>query len=313
MKKIIIIFIIVLFFCSSIIFATQYGDDSKKKIPSSCCSNRSIIKGKDMVQHEGWIYYSNQEKGGIYRQSIDGLRLEKLNDAKSDYINIVGNSIYFRQVREHAVCKMSLDGSNKIILYEGVISDLMYLEDGLYFIEPTLEGSCLYRLDKEKKKIKIINENIENVMVLEDWIYYSVIGERSINRFSRKKLKKEVLYHGSDLFTVGINEIYFYEQERNNLCKMNLDGSKISIIKKSTPIRMLDVINKSIFYSDGKNIYCIQDGVRERTMLDVDCPIIDFSISNNGLLYSYVEKLDGKESVRQKLVLLDEGKVKNLY
>ena len=48
-------------------------------------------------------------------------------------------------------------------------------------------------------------------------------------------------------------------------------------------------------------------------MLDVDCPIIDFSISNNGLLYSYVEKLDGKESVRQKLVLLDEGKVKNLY
>ena len=150
-------------------------------------------------------------------------------------------------------------------------------------------------------------------MVLEDWIYYSVIGERSINRFSRKKLKKEVLYQGSDLFTVGINEIYFYEQERNNLCKMNLDGSKISIIKKSTPIRMLDVINKSIFYSDGKNIYCIQDGVRERTMLDVDCPIIDFSISNNGLLYSYVEKLDGKESVRQKLVLLDEGKVKNLY
>jgi len=76
---------------------------------------------------------------------------------------------------------------------------------------------------------------------------------------------------------------------------------------------MLDVINKSIFYSDGKNIYCIQDGVSERTMLDVDCPIIDFSISNNGLLYSYVEKLDGKESVRQKLVLLDEGKVKNLY
>ena len=47
-----------------------------------------------MVQHEGWIYYSNQEKGGIYRQSIDGLRLEKLNDAKSDYINIVGNMLF---------------------------------------------------------------------------------------------------------------------------------------------------------------------------------------------------------------------------
>ncbi len=182
--------IIFLFFCSSIIFATQYEVVNKKNIPSSSCSNRSIIKGKDMVQYEGWIYYSNQEKGGgIYRQSIDGLCLEKLNDAKSDYINIVGNSIYFRQVREHAVCKMSLD------------------------------------------------------------------------------------------------------------------GSKISIIKKSAPIRMLDVINKSIIYSDGENIYCIQDGVGEKTMLDVDCPIIDFSISNNGLLYSYVEKLDGKESVRQKLVL----------
>ncbi len=296
--------IIFLFFCSSIIFATKYEVVNEKKISSSSCSNRSIIKGKDMVQYEGWIYYSNQEKGGgIYRQSIDGLRLEKLNDAKSDYINIVDNSIYYRQVREHAVCKMSLDGSDKIILYEGVVSDLMYLEDGLYFIEPTSEGSCLYRLDEEKKKTKIINENIENVMVLEDWIYYSVIGERSINRFSRKKLKKEVLYQGAGLFTVGENEIYFYEQERNNLCKMNLDGSKISIIKKSSPIRMLDVINKSIIYSEGENIYCIQDGVEEKKMLDVDCPIIDFSISNDGLLYSYVEKLDGKESVRQKLVL----------
>lgn len=310
MKKIkLIIFIIVLFFCSSIVFATQCGDVNKKRISSGSCSNRVSIKGKDMVQYEEWIYYSNREKGGeIYRQSIDGLRLEKLNDAKSDYINIVGNSIYYRQVREHAVCKMSLDGSDKIILYEGVVSDLMYLEDGLYFIEPTSEGSCLYKLDEKKKKIKIINENIENVMALEDWIYYSVIGERCINRFSRKKIKKEVLYQGTGLFTVGENEIYFYEQERNNLCKMNLDGSKISIIKKSAPIQMLDVINKSIFYSDGENIYCIQDGAEEKTMLDVDCPIMDFSISNNGLLYSYVEKLDEKESVRQKLVLLEEGK-----
>lgn len=59
----------------------------------------------------------------------------------------------------------------------------MYLEDGLYFIEPTSEGSCLYRLDEEKKKTKIINENIENVMVLEDWIYYSVLdGKESVRQ-----------------------------------------------------------------------------------------------------------------------------------
>ena len=85
-----------------------------------------------MVQYEGWIYYSNQEKGGgIYRQSIDGLRLEKLNDAKSDYINIVGNSIYYRQVREHAVCKMSLDGSNKI--RKGTWKCLFGSFSGVYF------------------------------------------------------------------------------------------------------------------------------------------------------------------------------------
>lgn len=279
------------------------SEETTKKISSSSGSNKSIIKGKEMVEYQGWIYYSNLEKGGrIYRQSIDGLRLEKLNDAKSDYINIAGNRIYYRQVRDHAVCKMGLDGSDNIIIYEGVINDLMYLDDELYFIEPSLEGSYLYRLDGEKK-IKIINENIENITAVGDWIYYSVIGEESINRFSRKSAEKEVLYQGAGPFTVGKNEIYFCEQKNSNLCKMNLDGSKISIIKKSTQIQMLDVINESIYYLNGQKVFCIHDGDAEELVSDADGPIIDFSISDNGLLYTYVEKLDGKERIRQKLEL----------
>jgi len=61
--------------------------------------------------YDGWIYFTYGGALALYRIKTDGTNMGKLADGTSDFVNIAGKWIFFRQNNDYY--RMNLDGSGK--------------------------------------------------------------------------------------------------------------------------------------------------------------------------------------------------------
>ncbi|MGE5474832.1 MAG: DUF5050 domain-containing protein [Ignavibacteriales bacterium] len=161
----------------------------------------------NLHQYEG-------EDNGIYRMDVNGTKMSLVNGECCIYTNYGNNWIYYRQFSNYDIYRMKYDGSERVQLNKtkdvdinsnfsmNVSGDWIYFcQNGLYKIKTNGEG-----------KVKISDDNCEQINVLGDWIYFT--DKQSSDRLY--KIKTD----GSVRTRVDVSSIYEEFTEQNIKLKL---------------------------------------------------------------------------------------------
>jgi tetratricopeptide (TPR) repeat protein len=143
-----------------------------------------------------WIYYADFTDGqSLYKVKIDGTMKTKILSDDVGTLNVVGDWIYYSSnIGGDAglatnLNKVKTDGSSRTVLsdqewtYEiNVVDDWIYFSD---YLQETMESYgkwTLYRMKTDGKgKTKLSDDNIINVNIAGDWIYYTIRNDTAVD------------------------------------------------------------------------------------------------------------------------------------
>ena len=168
--------------------------------------------------------------GNLYSIKTNGSDKNKISDKNIQYYEICNNLIYYIYENDgnSYIARMKLDGDKNTRI--GKLEDDEYIAlhvkgSKVYYI--VLEGGSQYKLYKMNKngekeeRIYTFSEDIENINMQDDAIYYTVKdGEYKICTINYKAANKGVIKKVSNLDAIGISGkwvFYVYENEDNEI------------------------------------------------------------------------------------------------
>jgi tetratricopeptide (TPR) repeat protein len=143
-----------------------------------------------------WIYYANDaDANKLYKIKTDGTMKTKILNDDVGSINVVGDWIYYSSnIGGDAglatnLNKVKTDGTSRTVLSDqewtdkiNVVGDWIYFSD---YYQETMDSYGRWTLYKMKtdgtSKTKLSDENIINVNVGGDWIYYTIRNNTAVN------------------------------------------------------------------------------------------------------------------------------------
>ena len=220
------------------------------------------------------IYYSNGK--GIQSVKPDGSGEKQISEAlAANYINVVGDRIYYKFVEKNDVERKVFD---KI---------------------------CSIKTDGSDKR-EIIEEKATHMTVVDDRIYYAVRGS-GIFSIKTDGGDKQEIFDDSDYslnnMVIAGKKIYYIDngEEEGAICSMNLDGTdRKALVKQWNTLRLIVVYGDRVYYaSPSDGIYSIKtNGSGEKKISDDQAGTMNVArgriyYSNSDGLYSM--KIDGKD------------------
>lgn len=300
-----VIFIAVIFIGKYKYDINENKEKNKKYVVKQINGNVStnIVLGGELAEERGEIYYSNANDAWcLYVENLEGKNRKKLNDTRSDNINIANDCIYYRDVFNHRIMKMNLDGGKNKALYEGIINNLIYFEGYIYFIEDNNDKQFIVKLkDDGSVQEKLFLDNIFNLILYNGWFYYYNAEERSIKKVKMDGSSSYAIYKAEiDFFTVEKGYIYFTDKEKQKICRMDIEGNNISAIANISP-DYLNILDGSVYYCNINDIIWKTEINKNRSRPYIKDNVLRFYITENALLYDFI-KGDNKEKIYQKLL-----------
>jgi predicted small secreted protein len=167
------------------------------------------------------IYFS--VNGGIYKMDLDGSNKKRVvadNIANLNYMNVVGDWIYYVDSKLGYIRKVRTDGTHKTILRKKYSRELNVVAGNIYFTDySSLDTEWeIYRMDTNgRKETKLFDKVTSNM---------NVVGNNIIFKCTKDKDEKERIYKidlkgkkltkiGNDIltneFTIAGNWIYYEE------------------------------------------------------------------------------------------------------
>ena len=129
-----------------------------------------------------WIYYAEKfgsQPGGICRIKTNGKGYRRLTNDKATCVNIEGEWIYYVNRIDNAIYRVKTNGQERTKLISGEaenpllansITDLIFVEDWLYYIEA---GQIIKVLCDGTEKTRVGKIRTGNMNVHNGWIYYA--------------------------------------------------------------------------------------------------------------------------------------------
>lgn len=247
-----------------------------KTVYGSSSNTRNFYFGT-IMQSGKWIFYSNQDiknvkENGLYRMSIDGKNVMKIQNGTALWLNVVGNYLYYQDYND--IYRVKLDGTGKQLLVKnsGKINSLNVADNYLYFA-----SGSLYKLKipsktvvidgANKKQFIIVNESdgrdIRQIDVHDSWVYFYQVRHASdekgvyfrvkTNGYGVQKLKLMSGSKSLDGVKLNFNRLNAYFYYDNYIWQMAL-GDNSKIVCKQLPVK----INKLVTFAVKDNdIYCL--------------------------------------------------------
>lgn len=313
MRNKILVSVCLIFLCGLLLFLEviykEVASENKQniqddeKIDENLSNN--VVLGGELAEENGKIYFSNADDGWcLYVKSVEGGEENKLNSERSDNINIGDGWLFYRDVKNHRIIKMNMDGSEKNIIYNGIIDNLIYNKGYLYFLEENEGKQCITKIGCDgNKKEKIFSDSIYNLILKNDWFYYYSTEDKMIKKVKMNGSSSCCVFKSEvDFFVVNDSGIYFTDKEKQKICCVDFDGSSVSVMVNSYS----DCIN----ISDGWIYYSIINDCIWRKKIGinitekyVDNNILRFYITDNALLYDYIKETDSGEKICQGLMI----------
>lgn len=129
---------------------------------------------KHIAYQDGYVYYCLAQ-GEIYRIKSDATGKEKLNEAQSDYINLSGEWIYYRNVSDgNKIYRMKTDGSDNAVFSNNSAGFMNASEDKLYYQNKS-DNNYLYCINLSTGDDELfLDKDCRYLNVTADKIYYRI-------------------------------------------------------------------------------------------------------------------------------------------
>jgi len=297
-----------------LIIVCNHGVSEKKsdsKYNESIETNGSILNnivfGGELAEESGKIYYSNaNDNWSLYRKNLKGETEQKLHDNRCDNINIGKGWLFCRDVKNHQIIKMRLDGSKKQVIYKGIIDNLAYYGDYLYFLEERegIQHIAKIRCDGSEKTYIYSNreDRICNLILVQDWIYYYSINHKMIEKVNIDgSSNTNVVKAEMDFFIADKKGIYFSDKEKQKICYVDYDGKHLSVISNSCP-RYMYIFEGQLYYCNGNDSIWKEELREDKSEKYVDKKVLRFYKTDNVLLYYYIEKSGREKKICQQIL-----------
>ncbi len=239
--KVFVIFVFVLVLCalSGCIKAEKKGVDGNEPVflygnTSGNHSNYGIAAMQD-----DWVCFTTDSGLNDYLCKISSTDKEKtiLDQCDCDYINIVGDSIYYINRFNNRLTKIKTDGSSKTELLEKINFDKIFVvDDWIYYTDFDKPLSGLYRIRTDGKgEKKITSDFATDFFVLGNRVYYcrgsADGGLFSISTDGKDKIK--IVDKGVSTVNAAGDWLYYID---NDYCiwKVQFDGqNKMKLVEGS--------------------------------------------------------------------------------
>jgi uncharacterized protein YchJ len=221
-----------------------------------------------------WIYFNQYgDNGGLYKTHIDGTQKIRLNENIHQYINVVGDWVYYyyQEFDENGhsvhgvsgIYRIRTDGTEKTKLLSGYTPDMHVVGDWIYF----RLGTELHKMrvdGTEQTQLKEFALLFPSINIVDDWIY---------------------LYH--EIYDDYFISIFESESLAQGIFKIRTDGTELTQIIEEV-VSYINVTDEWIYYSNhnDKYIYKIRIDGTERTQLNSERSIL--LVVDNGWIY-YLE------------------------
>ncbi len=297
-----------------LIIVCNHGVSEKKsdsKYNESIETNGSILNnivfGGELAEESGKIYYSNaNDNWSLYCKNLKGDTEQKLHDDRCDNINTGKGWLFCRDVKNHQIIKMRLDGSKKQVIYKGIIDNLVYYGKYLYFLEERegIQHIAKIRCDGSEKTYIYSNreDRICNLILVQDWIYYYSINHKMIEKVNIDgSSNTNVVKAEMDFFIADKKGIYFADKEKQKICYVDYNGRHLSVISNSCP-RYMYIFEGQLYYCNGNDSIWKEELREDKSEKYVDKKVLRFYKTDNVLLYYYIENSGREEKICQQIL-----------
>lgn len=257
------------------------------------------------VMQDDWVYFSTISNFSyLYKISATGIEKTLLSEGDCNYINVVGDSIYFIG-GTNRLTKIQTAGNTKTELFRDIsVSNICVVDDWIYYTDYN-EYNGLYRIRMDGKgKKKITGDRAQDYCVVGNTIYYSNIlltgGLFSISTDGNDKTR--LVEEPVMAINVVDNWIYYVNSnDGNSLWKMQIDGNnRVKLINDA--VSSINVAGDWIYYSnadDNSFLYKIRTDGTDNKLLNAEYTT-RFCIAGDWIYYTtsgsqltYIIRTDG--------------------
>jgi hypothetical protein len=264
------------------------------------------------AQQGNWNFYTiyNHDRI-IMRQKSNGSDTSHMRTGIMEYINVIGDWIYYCNGLGIAKCK--INGSQETQIYEGEAYYIQVVNKYIYFIEYVNNGYKIGRMGIDGSNKKLLSkDNVDTWYNITDgWIYYSNLSTWSLCKMKLDGKSATVVddYYYSKPVIQG-DSIYYLNgysgKDHNKIYKSDIDGqNKVKLCDDSAT--NINVSGDWIYYlntGDKDKLYRMKiDGSEKKKLCDASainiCILGDWIYLDNGNYgeecKSYRMKTDGTQ------------------
>ncbi len=256
----------------------------------------NITNGGLMAQQDQWLYFKGLFGGTHYllKKNLSSGEIIKVSDDRANYINIVGEWIYYTTGKEnYSIVKIRTDGTERTILADDKAEYMNVVGDRIYYANFSSYAK-LYtmRVDgTDRGKVYKYSDEVSLwVNAFSDWIYYAnLFGDPDdYKEFSEEDIEQLMMTRGiykirpggsnsiqlnnydADYINVSNEWIYFTNtDDADRIYKMKNDGNEQQALTEEGATN-LNVSGDFIYYcnkTDKGRIYRIQlDGSEQKCL-----------------------------------------------
>ncbi|WP_029501854.1 DUF5050 domain-containing protein [Lachnoclostridium phytofermentans] len=228
------------------------------------------------------LYTLSDDIVGLCRIEKDGNNFSVLDNSRVFSINVMDNFLYFIQRNKYThggdIYRINKDGSKKTELIKGNYSQLIIIENKLYFLG--FDDCKIYRMNADGSGVEVfISDECDTFLFSEGYIYTPILekgtegrGKLVLAKYDIKDSSKKTII-ATDLplteeygyliryFIYKDKILYIDEKDNNKIYIMNNDGTE----KKE----LIDINVESMLISEDGTIYTVsrtfEEGMKIQT------------------------------------------------
>lgn len=150
-KRIVLIVFVLLMLNLSTFFLYAYASDNAMHISKESImgkSGRAAMRDIDLVYNDDWVYFKNDSNQLERRHMVSKKNRDVLTKEKNmTQINVVGNFVYgfisSEDGKQQGIYQVGIDNKKLVKLNDGYASNLLVVDDWVYFKKKTEKKAAL--------------------------------------------------------------------------------------------------------------------------------------------------------------------------
>ncbi len=238
------------------------------------------IANSGLAASHGDNVYLN-DGNGLYRCTIDGASVARINDDVAYSIGVADGYIYYRNASDHgAIYRVRTDGSDRVRLCDDN-AWFITVADGYVYYQNDSDNKRLYRMRTDgEQRLCLSEDGASFINVSDSWVYYNdnFMGNGNIYKVTVDGAHRTRVCADSGLFLNVVGDWIYYQNNSDNgyLYKIRTDGTQRTLIQKDSCI-YVNVSGDWIYYKNTSDnaFYRIDiEGVNRHKLCDDDARFV---------------------------------------